>query len=329
MRAINHWVDTAAGPPPRDTAPYLHVSIGPSDSLANVGTFGLDTQGRRPPLGEFGDLPISIWADWSVRTVRSAVLNHSLGNFGNSALLTEGMLADDRIQAATNGRIKAVTRCVPRLTPSPLPGGEEVATEIEAVWEDVITDEVVEQLLQWTTFEGFALAEIIWEPMLSAGPRATARARWMPRLKVWHPLTIYYNVGTRCYTAITTEGPIEIYEGDPKWLLYTPFGSYRGWLRGAVRSVSMPWLVRQYALRDFARYSEKHGLPMVVAKMPNQAPAEDKARFAAALRSLGSESSMMLPVQGGESKAEWDVMLLEARDRSWEAFLAALPQVPT
>lgn len=282
----------------------------PGETLAAATNRAL---GRRPPTEEFGDLPISLWSLWTVQAMQTAVRSHALGNFAQAAILVEGMLADDRVQAATNGRIKAVTRCEPRFEPSELPGGEEAAEDIEARWDDLVPDETLENLLQWSVFMGFALAEIIWEA-------DRVLERWMPRLKVWHPLTIFYNVGTRRYTAITTEGPIEVEEDDPKWFLYTPFGAYRGWLRGAVRSVAMPWIVRQYALRDFARYSEKHGMPMVVAKMPYQAPAEDKARFAASLRTLGSETSMTLPVQGGVDKAEWDVMLLEARDRSWESF---------
>jgi len=271
--------------------------------------------GRRPPTDEYGDLPISLWSMWTIAAMQAAVRAHALGNFAQASILAEGMLADDRVQAAVSGRIKAVTRCEPRLVPVEGFGelGNDVAQDIEARWDDLVPEETLENLLQWTIFMGFALAEIIWEPN-------EQRDRWMPRLKVWHPLTIFYNVGTRRYTAITTEGPVEVEEGDPKWFLYTPFGAYRGWLRGAVRSVAMPWIVRQYALRDMARFSEKHGMPMVVAKMPYQAPAEDKARFAAALRGLGSETSMTLPVQGGADKAEWDVKLLEARDRAWEAF---------
>jgi hypothetical protein len=305
-RAIDQW--TAPFDKPSDgydPSRYVHISLAQSTDLR--------ANGKNPPEGEYGDIPVSIWAEWTVRTIRSAVTQHALGTFGQSGLLVEGMMADDRVQSATNGRIKGVTKCDVMLKPAPVGRGLEVAQEIASLWVDMFPEETVEQLLQWSTFEGFALAEIIWEHRIKGD-------LWFPRLKVWHPLTIYYDIQRRQYVAITMEGPIYVSEDDPKWFLFTPYGSYRGWLRGGVRSCSIPWVVRQFALRDMARFSEKHGMPMLVAKVPAQAPAEDKARFFSSIRNLGAETGIQLPVQGGPDAASWDVQLLEAKDRSWEAF---------
>src|SRR5690242_7321591 len=60
----------------------------------------------RPPREEYQDLPVSVWADWSIRTIRSALQSHVVGQFGQASILVDSMLADDRIQAAANGRIK-------------------------------------------------------------------------------------------------------------------------------------------------------------------------------------------------------------------------------
>lgn len=272
--------------------------------------------GKRPPGGEYGDIPVSIWADWNVQAIRNAVMGHANGNFGPAGLLVEAMLADDRVQAATNGRIKGVTRCGPVFEPGEDPKREEVAEELTEIWPELVPDQELEQMLVWSTHLGFALCELVWEAREELG-------RWVPRIKPWHPLAIWYNVADRSYYAITTEGSIKVEPDDPKWLLFTPWGSYRGWLRGSVRSVAIPWIVRQFALRDMSRYSEKHGLPMLVAKVPAQAPAEDKARFFSSLRNLGSESNLLLPVQAsanGTSGTSWDIDLLEAKDRSWQAF---------
>jgi phage gp29-like protein len=305
-RAIDRW--TAPFDKPSDgydPSRYVHISLAQSTDLS--------ANRKGPPEGEYGDIPVSIWAEWTVRTIRSAVTQHALGTFGQSGLLVEGMMADDRVQSATNGRIKGVTKCDVMLKPAPVAGGLDVAQEIASLWVDMFPEETVEQLLQWSTFEGFALAEIIWEHRIKGD-------LWFPRLKVWHPLTIYYDIQRRQYVAITMEGPIYVSDDDPKWFLFTPYGSYRGWLRGGVRSCSIPWVVRQFALRDMARFSEKHGMPMLVAKVPAQAPAEDKARFFSSIRNLGAETGIQLPVQGGPDAASWDVQLLEAKDRSWEAF---------
>lgn len=270
------------------------------------------------PTEEYEDLPISVWSNWTIATIRSAVQNFVIGNFGQAAILAEAMIADDRIQAAVNGRTKGVTKCTWALEPAK--GGKRQQKELTKLLPDLLPAETVEALLYWAIFMGFALAEIIWE---------SRDDKWIPRLKIWHPLYVYYRIDLRRYIAITAEGQVEIEEGDPKWFLFTPWGAYRGWLRGAVRSCSIPWVVRQLALRDFARFSEVHGLPIKKLMVPSQAPAADKARFFASVQRLGSEAVFNLPVQGdgkGGVGPSFDVELLEAKDKSWQAFPGLIGQ---
>ena len=276
------------------------------------------TRGKRPPSEEYDDLPITVWSSWTIASIRSAVTSFCVGNFSQAAMLADSMIADDRIQAAVNGRTKGVTKCTWKFEPAK--GGKRAAKTIEELWPEILTPEVTEQVLFWSIFMGFCLSEIIWEPKDDI---------WVPRIKVWHPLYIFYRLDTRKYVAITTDGPVEIDESDAKWWLYAPWGSYRGWLRGAVRSCSIPWVVRQFALRDFARFSEVHGLPIKKLMVPSQAPAPDKARFFASVQRLGSESMFNLPQQGdgkGGVGPSFDVQLLEAKDRAWEAFPGLIGQ---
>ena len=276
--------------------------------------------GSRPPVVEYVDLPVNTVPSWSVPSIQSAVAAHSVGMFTTGSLLYESMQADDRIQSALNGRIKAVTKCDVTMTPS-VNGdkrkAKKVAKQLEELWADILPEQVLEQLLTWTIGAGFCLCEVIW---------TVREDLWIPSLKVWHPAFIYYDISVRQYVAITESGPIYVMDNDPKWFLYTPYGSYRGWLRGAVRSCSIPWIVRQYALRDWARYSEVHGLPQKKVKYPAQAGSREKAAFFSAVKRLGAETAFALPQQSGPDGQLWDVELLEASDRSWAGFQGLINQ---
>jgi phage gp29-like protein len=61
-------------------------------------------------------------------------------------------------------------------------------------------------------------------------------------------------------------------------------------------------------------------------KVPAQAPAEAKGAFLNRVRNIGAETALLLPQQAGQDAASWDVELLEARDRSWEAFKGLIDQ---
>jgi hypothetical protein len=273
-----------------------------------------------PPRETYTDLPINLLPQWSVASIRSAVQAHNNGQFGMASLLVESMLADDRIQGALNGRLKGVTKSSVAMTPSEVGGAKriEAATVIERLWPEMFPEEFLDQMLTWFIFSGFGLAEMIWEVL---------DGLWVPRLKVWHPLYIWYDVARRRYVVITLDaGLVYVEPNDPKWFLFTPYGSYRGWIRGAVRSCSVPWIVRQFALRDWARYSEVHGLPQKKVKYPAQSPAAAKAAFVGRIKNLGAETTIALPQQAGQDAATWDVELLEARDRSWEAFKGLIDQ---
>ncbi len=267
-----------------------------------------------PPTGEIQDLPVNVVSAWNAESIRGAVNDHVLGQFARGSLLTEACMGDDRVQSAINGRTKAIVKSDTTFEPSKTADGRKarkVAKDVEDAWPEILPETILEQLIQWYVFSGFVLFEILWK---------AHNDKWLPELKLWHPLYIYYRIDIRKYVALTLDGPIEIEPNDPKWFLFTPFGSYRGWMRGAVRSVAIPWIVRQFALRDWARYSEKHGLPITKAKVPAQSSVEDKRRFFNGIKRLGSESTFLLPVPMGANMGEWDVDLLEAKADTWEAF---------
>ena len=197
------------------------------------------------------------------------------------------------------------------------PGKGPKADECHAAWRDawprIGRMNTLSEVMRWAVMMGFQHSEVTWD---------TSKEPWVPYLKPWNPQFEWYHIISRQYIAITYDGLLPITPGDGKWFGYSPHGSYRGWLHGAVRSVGIPWLTRQYAIRDFARFCEVHGIPIVKAFVPAVGSPEQKQRFTAGLRNLGSESVVMCPM--GIDGQKYDLELLEAKDTSWQAFPAML-----
>lgn len=268
-----------------------------------------------PPRVQYHDLPVAAIGAWSVSNIVGALSSMQMGMFSQAALLTEACLGDGRVQTALNGRIKGVTMRHVHTRRSPGDSSGEYADVAEWMWRRVFTDELLDQFMTWSTFMGFVVCEIEWTEELRNG-----EPLWIPYLKIWHPLYVWYDIVQRKYVAITQDESIWIDPDDPKWFVFTPWGSYRGWIRGAVRSVAPLWLARQYALRDEMRFSEVHGLPIKTIKAPAQSDARDKQRMFQQIRQLGANATVLLPQQTGPDGTGWELELMEAKDRAWEVF---------
>lgn len=279
-------------------------------------------EGAAPPTGHYTDLPVTLLGDWSTGRIQTALNGHQVGQFRESALLAEAMLGDDRIQTALNGRVKGVTARALHTVRARRDKKQVARRAVERIWKKVFSDELLDQFMTWSTLLGFVLCEVQW----AAEYDDELGDIWVPYLKIWHPSFIWYDQMNRAYVAITQEGPVYIEEDDPHWFLFTPWGRYRGWLRGAVRSCAPPWIIRQFARRDWARYSEVHGLPTKLIDSPAQSNAIDKARMFAQVRSMNSQTTILLPNQGlgmttGSTDGQkWDVRFLEAKDEAWACF---------
>lgn len=272
-----------------------------------------------PPQNEHSDLPVVALGRWNASTIVAALQGMQTGQFSQAALLTEGVLGDGRVQAALNGRIKGVTMRHIHALKAKGDDDREYADAVEWMWRLVFTDELLDQFMTWSTFMGFVVCEIQWTAVERNGMEL-----WVPFLKVWHPVYTWYDVIGRRYVAITKDESIYIDPDDPKWFVFTPWGAYRGWIRGALRAVAPLWLARQYALRDEMRFSEVHGMPIKKVKVPAQSDARDKGRMFGQVQGLGANSTVMLPQQSDGNG--WDLELLEAKDRAWEVFGALIDQ---
>lgn len=283
-----------------------------------------DAEGRfkTPPMRAVTEPPAVVATDFvDVNQIKAAIQAHDEGNFRSSALLWDIMLRDDRLQ----GVLRTRTTGLLGLPMSWSPAGEvlvdgsapkdkkaiEVSEEVQQNFHRFMSSEVAEELLTWGMGLGVGLASL--DIKVEDNPR-----RWTPQVRVWHPQFIYWRWDTRSFWVSTTQGPEEVRHGDGRWILYAPYGDQRGWKRGLVRSICLPFAVRQWCRRDWARYSEAHGSPVRKAIVPSGGDKKQKDRFVKDVAALAND--VAIRCERDENDHGYDVTLLEAGANTWEGF---------
>lgn len=268
----------------------------------------------RPDGKRFKDLPITAWTgSWSTDSIQRAIDAHDQGNFLLTSQLAEQTQRDDRVFTGLNTRAKGLMGLPLLLSPAKghpnVALAEEVATRLRRELDATDWKGVMIQALRWLIMMGFALIEIVWSGDENG---------WTFELRSWHPRYVWFNWQTRRFVVNTAEGPVEISPGDGKWILLTFEGDYRAWMQGAVRSVSIPWLGRQWSFRDQMRFNEVYGLGIRKAIVPAGTSEEDKDRFFRELSTIGSEPTVICPRD--ENDHGYDVELMEATSTGFQTF---------
>ena len=268
----------------------------------------------------YRDIPlVTIQNSWTPRQVITALQAHMSGIFESSAQMVDSQLGDDRVQATLGSRLSGLFGSEVRHRPSTNAKyrGSQAAKEVCDAWAEwwpkFWQGYALPEMHAYGIFMGWMPGQLLWD---------TTGDVWGPILRPWHPRFTYYNWDIRRYVAITMDGTMPIYPGDGKWVLHAPFGESRGWVRGAVRAVAEPWIIRHYAIRDWAGFSEIHGFPIRKAIVPASSEVAERNLFQAQVSQLGNNTSILIP-QGMDAKnggTAYDLELLEAKDTAWEAF---------
>jgi len=260
----------------------------------------------------YRDIPIiSSLVEWRLDEMRSALRANMWGIFDGSAQLADEILGDDRVQATLGSRISGLFGREVRFRPAndSIAAKEALDAWVEC-WPSIATAQVMTSLQTYAILMGWVPASIRWD---------TGGKFWRPQLYFWHPRYTYYHWDLRKFVALTQDGQVAIQAGNANWLLHAPFGEYRGWLRGAIRAVAEPWIIRHWAIRDWARYSEKHGLPIVKGVVPASSDQAQRDAFEARLSQLATETTIMVS-EGNDGHNRYDLELVEAKDTAWESF---------
>ncbi len=269
-----------------------------------------------PARQDFQTLKVTQWSPgikptWSVADVRSALRAHAEGDYSKSAQLVDSMGEDDSIPGFLDKRVDAVLSKRFELCPVDEPNrqlSKRVATKYEPIWWDIFPETALGSLMRWRRMLGVAVGVLEW---------SSVGSDWSARLRVLHPQFLRYQDWDQKWIYSAKEGQLEVTPGDGKWVLLTD--GERG-MRGCVRSLAIDWLAKQQTIRDWNRYNERHGLPLLLAKAPLVAEDPEREQFWDDLGTLGTETVVQLATHLDKEGAAFDLSLLEATARSWDSF---------
>lgn len=276
---------------------------------------------RRPTFVEYREQPTWSFTEWdSVTMVKSAIRALEQGQLDAAAQVVDAMGRDDRLRGCLLQRTEALPS-LPFNMKEAEEGGANAARAAElaqAKFEVMCSDEALTELGKWAVMLGVGLAQLEWY--------AGDDGLWWPRLTVWHPKHLHWRWDTRSFW-VTTEaaGVVEVKPGDGQWVLFTPYGVMRAWMAGAVRALYVPWLLRMWGSRDWARYSEVYGGPIRAVKTPAAAEEADKQRFVEEVAGIGNEAVLRLPTSPDPTQS-YDMVLVEAKSTGWESFERLIKQ---
>lgn len=228
----------------------------------------------------------SAWGrtEWSPADLGTAWRLAQAGNLTLAAELAEAALADDRVQAVLGTRVRGLLGLPLTFEPPNNREGKTIIRALEADFWSFAPEESLYQLISWGLLLGVGLARLDWQEGESG--------RLLPVLEVWHPRNLGYDPQRGAWYVQTREGS-RVEPRPGAWWLYTPYGSRRPWASGLWRALAVPWLVKQDAVRYWARDNEVGAIRVGSASGPTTAEAREQ--LARDLADLGSSTGIALP----------------------------------
>ncbi len=301
-----------------------HTAVEASRATVKLAEAATASWRPSPPTTTVTQILPTTTVTWSVTDVDNALATHEQGQFIDSAMLMDAMGRDDRIKGCLDTRVRALAgKSGIGFSLKPSEKGdrkraEDFAKEVHDVWYHACPENVMTHILRDAVMMGIAVARIHWE--LVEGKR-------VPRLEPWDLRGVFWDWSIRRFRAIALEGVFTIDPYSAEWLIFEPAG-YRSWMNGAIRALGRPWVVRKMTFRDWARYSEKHGMPMLAIREPTGNQWErQKQGFWAKMKALGAETTLRLPTDGQGNG--FDVKLIEATARSEQSFELLIKRLDT
>jgi hypothetical protein len=271
----------------------------------------------KPKRANHQELPTFSYAEFDrAPQIKGILVALESGQFYNAALLCDAMLRDDRVSGVMMTRLNGLLGTPLEFEPAKDTAlGNKIAAAAKKAWPKMFPASASSELHRWGLLLGLGVGQLVWS--------LDDNEQWLPRLKTWHPSACWYDFGEAAYWINTIAGAQllprtdDMMHGDGNWVVYTPFGFVAARLRGLARSLVNPYLIRQWTYRDWARFSEVHGLPIRALEVPFDAEKKSKDSTLTALANIGSETVLELP---STESGKFGLSLIEAKSTSFEGF---------
>lgn len=275
--------------------------------------------------GEAFATRVPVLEDWDVETVRDALRSHEMGDTRASALFADHMGRNDRVGGVLGTRVNAILGLPHELTLGRGDAAEAAHAELKEAWPRIVTRGATAACLRTMVMMGFVICQRVWQLDVVTG-------RWELRLVPWHATWVTWDETTHAFRISTRDGveycPLD--GSNPRWSCLPLYDGERPWMAGAVRPLAVPFLVIAWAYRDAARWSEKHGLPPLAAKVPwTQRDSNETRQFLRDLLTLSTEPTILLG-QYDSPKPSFDLEWKELKNwQSYEGFLELANRMET
>lgn len=132
--------------------------------------------------------------------------------------------------------------------------------------------------------KGYSMMEILWD--VSSGQASISALNWIHAKKVTFWQSIFPRV-------LTEEEPVQGVDPPPFKFVYHRYRARSGYdtRAGIMRVCAFMYLLKNYALKDWAAFTEVYGMPLRVGKYEPGASKADREALITAIRSLGSDAA--------------------------------------
>lgn len=292
---------------------------------------------RTPRAQAIRALWIEPLSDWTVALVRAALTQHERGSMRQSARLADAMGRNPDVAGALTTRANALgaRSALPfRVEPSDEGDGrkvEAVRKRQEQLWWYSVPEAAVGAIVRDRIMLGQGLGWIRWS---SQDGEWVPRIEWVPQHGLEWQARGMDGRSAGCWAYTDDDGKrTQVTPGDGSWFLWEPAGP-RSWLSGAVRTCAIPWIGELLTFRDWLRYGEKHGLPILEISEPHWAQDDVEGESGAAgsqadayyaqFATLASESVLRSPQGADKDAGGWGAKWLEPISDTWETFRALI-----